>query len=215
MLLRALILWFIFAPLAAAQTHIRDGDTIEIGEKVYRINGIDAPERAQLCDGPSGEWRCGDAATEKIEALLRGRHVACVEHESDAYGRIVATCHADGVDIGAELVREGLAWAYVKYSDAYVAEEAAARSENRGVWRATNRPAWEYRAARWSSSSQEAPKGCAIKGNISLNGRIYHAPWSRWYDRTRVDTSSGERWFCDEAEAIAAGWRAPRAPRAR
>jgi hypothetical protein len=51
---------------------------------------------------------------------------------------------------------------------------------------------------------------CRIKGNISQNGRIYHVPGSASYDQTQIDTSKGERWFCTEAEARAAGWRAPR-----
>ncbi|WP_445081443.1 sunset domain-containing protein [Paracoccus versutus] len=40
--------------------------------------------------------------------------------------------------------------------------------------------------------------------------RIYHTPWSPAHAKTRIDESRGERWFCDEAEAIAAGWRAAR-----
>ena len=49
---------------------------------------------------------------------------------------------------------------------------------------------------------------CNIKGNISQNGdRIYHVPGQKWYSRTRIDISSGERWFCTEEEARAAGWR--------
>jgi endonuclease YncB( thermonuclease family) len=51
---------------------------------------------------------------------------------------------------------------------------------------------------------------CRIKGNISESGRIYHVPGSEWYGRTQIDASRGERWFCSEAEAQAAGWRAPR-----
>jgi hypothetical protein len=51
---------------------------------------------------------------------------------------------------------------------------------------------------------------CRIKGNISNNGRIYHVPGSRHYDRTKIDTSRGERWFCSVEEAVRAGWRAPR-----
>ena len=50
---------------------------------------------------------------------------------------------------------------------------------------------------------------CAIKGNISPAGRIYHVPGSDSYDKTRIDQSKGERWFCTEAEARAAGWRPP------
>lgn len=51
---------------------------------------------------------------------------------------------------------------------------------------------------------------CRIKGNISESGHIYHVPGSTWYERTQIDTSKGERWFCSETEAKAAGWRAPR-----
>ncbi|KWV56679.1 hypothetical protein AS026_33065 [Rhizobium altiplani] len=50
---------------------------------------------------------------------------------------------------------------------------------------------------------------CNIKGNISLNNgeRIYHVPGQEYYDETRVSRSHGERWFCSEADARAAGWR--------
>lgn len=50
---------------------------------------------------------------------------------------------------------------------------------------------------------------CDIKGNISLNTgeRIYHVPGQEFYDDTVIRTEYGERWFCTEAEAKAAGWR--------
>lgn len=52
---------------------------------------------------------------------------------------------------------------------------------------------------------------CAIKGNISRKGdRIYHLPGTRDSDRTQINEASGERLFCSEGEAKAAGWRAPR-----
>ena len=50
-----------------------------------------------------------------------------------------------------------------------------------------------------------------IKGNVSRDGkRIYHAPGQQYYDDTRISLSKGERWFCSEAEAEAAGWRKAR-----
>lgn len=51
--------------------------------------------------------------------------------------------------------------------------------------------------------------GCDIKGNISYNTgeAIYHLPGDRYYDSTRINTSKGERWFCTQEEAEAAGWR--------
>lgn len=49
---------------------------------------------------------------------------------------------------------------------------------------------------------------CTIKGNINSKGaKIAHAPGSATYDKTRIDTSKGERMFCSAAEAVAAGWR--------
>ena len=58
-------------------------------------------------------------------------------------------------------------------------------------------------------AEQVAPKGCAIKGDISRAGeRIYHAPWLPWCKRTKVSIEEGKRWFCSEREALNAGWRA-------
>jgi hypothetical protein len=52
----------------------------------------------------------------------------------------------------------------------------------------------------------EAQQNCLIKGNINSKGeRIYHPPGCRYYAATVIDPRSGERWFCSEAEAVAAG----------
>lgn len=54
---------------------------------------------------------------------------------------------------------------------------------------------------------------CLIKGNISIetNKKLYHLPGMQDYGITQIDSAKGERWFCTESEAIAAGWsRAPR-----
>jgi len=60
----------------------------------------------------------------------------------------------------------------------------------------------------WRSPTDGGSEGCRIKGNISLDGdRIYHLPSDEWYDETRITRSKGERWFCSEDEAQAAGWR--------
>jgi len=48
------------------------------------------------------------------------------------------------------------------------------------------------------------------KGNIGDSGKIFHIPGSKWYSKTKINKSKGERWFCFEAEAKAAGWLAPK-----
>lgn len=50
---------------------------------------------------------------------------------------------------------------------------------------------------------------CKIKGNISINSgeRIFHVPGQHYYAATKIRPDYGERWFCSEAQARAAGWR--------
>ena len=52
---------------------------------------------------------------------------------------------------------------------------------------------------------------CRIKGNVSAqkNTKIYHCPNFPSYATTDVNTYEGDRWFCTESEAIAAGFRKP------
>jgi endonuclease YncB( thermonuclease family) len=185
---------------------IVDGDTLKLNGTTYRINGIDAPEHGQMC----GDWACGKAATAKLAELTKGQQVRCDPVTIGRYGRTVATCYAGQTDLGAAMVQAGYAWAFVRYSTVYAPQEQTAKAARAGVWQGAYQPPWDYRARRWQVAEQTAPEGCPIKGNISRNGRIYHAPWSPWYSRTKVSTTKGERWFCTEREAIQAGWRAPR-----
>lgn len=199
-----------FAGYCLADVRVIDGDTIEQNAVVYRIEGIDAPEVGQKCPSPSGDWECGKAATAAPAELIEGQEVYCDDLGEDGYGRTIGRCLVNGRDVGAELVLSGMAWAFVKYSRTYVRQEAAAKAAGLGIWQGNAEPPWEYRVRKWESAAQEAPEGCPIKGNISDNGRIYHPPWSPWYTRTKINEAEGERWFCSEAEAVAAGWRAPR-----
>ncbi|MGE0768268.1 MAG: thermonuclease family protein [Hyphomicrobiaceae bacterium] len=188
-----------------------DGDTLLVGGVRVRLEGIDAPEIDQVCTDAAGrEWRCGAAALRSLARFVAGRSVHCEERGLDKYHRLLGICRVGAVDINAELVRQGLAWAFVRYSRTYVDAEAEAKRARVGIWSGTATPAWQYRTERWHQADDgaEAPKGCPIKGNVTANGRIYHLPWSPWYGRIRMDGTKGKRWFCSEREAIAAGWRA-------
>lgn len=141
---RLLGLALLVAAPAAAQT-ITDGDTIKQGGMTYRLWGIDAPETKQDC--PDG-WPAGRMATTRLLELTAGRSIVCQERDKDRYGRTVAICKAGGEDVGAILVREGLAWAFVRYSQDYVEQEAKAKAERLGVHGHDCQPAWEWRALR-------------------------------------------------------------------
>jgi len=54
----------------------------------------------------------------------------------------------------------------------------------------------------------EPNPNCQIKGNINSKGeKIYHMPGQRYWEQTQIKPEDGERWFCTEEEAVAAGWR--------
>lgn len=192
----------------SGRARVIDGDTLEIEGRHVRLEGIDAPETGQTCGRRLiGSWNCGAAAAERLANLIAKRAVSCESRGNDKYGRMLGICYVEGRDINAELVREGLAWAFVKYSQTYVRQEAEARARRVGIWQGEAEPAWVYREKRWAGAEQVAPKGCAIKGNVTEHGHIYHMPWSPWYGKVKIEEAKGERWFCSEAEAVAAGWR--------
>ena len=195
----------------SGRARLVDGDTIEVAGHSVRLHGIDAPETSQSCtDGDGRAFACGAAATEALRGLIGGGEVACAGDQHDRYGRLIAVCRSGGVELNREMVRLGMAVAYERYSDDYLPQQVEAYKAGRGLWAGEFEQPSDVRAASWDTASQVAPEGCPIKGNISRAGRIYHAPWSDSYARTRVDTAKGERWFCSEAEALRAGWRAPR-----
>lgn len=129
---------------ARCQTVV-DGDTIHMGGTTWRLHGIDAPEKAQAC--PNG-FLAGEYATAVLRGLMEGHNVLCVPRDTDRYGRTVAVCYADGLDVGGELVRLGLAWAFVRYSRDYAAREQQAKATGLGIHGAGCQPAWQYRSEK-------------------------------------------------------------------
>jgi endonuclease YncB( thermonuclease family) len=184
-----------------------DGDTVDIAGERIRLHSIDAPEKDQTCTIDGVQWECGIASWGYLVQLLAGQAVTCDPKDIDQYGRTVAVCFVNGVDINAKLVSEGWALAYREYSQDYVPREAAAEIAGLGMWQGDFVPPWEWRQGARLNADEALPE-CAIKGNIARDGeRIYHVPGGRYYGVTVVDVAGGEQWFCTEAEAVAAGWR--------
>jgi endonuclease YncB( thermonuclease family) len=200
----------------AGRPKITDGDSFEIRDTSIRLYGVDAPEGRQPCTRGGREWACGEEAARRLRELVGSGDVVCTKRDVDDYGRVVAQCSRGGVDLAAEMARSGLAVAYRRYSSAYVDEESEARAARRGLWAGEFTPPEQWRHDDGAARREAAPAtgsraGCDIKGNINGEGeKIYHTPASPSYADARIDESKGERWFCSEAEARRAGWRAPR-----
>ena len=149
-----LTLFFLLAsPVAASdligKPRIIDGDTIEVAGQRIRLHGIDAPEMKQTCKTSSGrEQKCGVLSKQFLLDLLRNREITCKGKEKDPYSRLVAVCFIDWMDINEQIVMEGWALAYRKYSEDYIRAENYAKAMRRGIWRTEFIEPWEWRHSR-------------------------------------------------------------------
>ncbi|HRH21132.1 MAG TPA: thermonuclease family protein [Brevundimonas sp.] len=134
------------APTTAALTGpatASDGDGLRLNGERIRLQGVDAFELHQTC----GTGPCGRAAKDALDRLIAGRHVACEPVDTDRYGRTIAYCFVDGIDLGEQMVLQGHALAFRRYSTEYVDEEATARRNRAGAWAGTFENPADWRRA--------------------------------------------------------------------
>jgi endonuclease YncB( thermonuclease family) len=123
-----------------------DGDTIDIRDERIRLDGIDAPESGQSCRAAGGsDYRCGQRAALALADRIGQANVACDVLGRDRYGRHIATCRLDGMNLNEWLVASGWALAYREYSRAYVGAETDAKAAGRGMWAGDFVPPWDWR----------------------------------------------------------------------
>ena len=109
---------------------IYDGDTITAltsqKEKIkIRLYGIDAPELKQ----PFGK-----ASKRHLIDLISNNSLNINEKGKDKYGRTLAVLYSGDQDINAQMVIDGYAWAYDKFSKDYVAFQQNAQLLKKGLW---------------------------------------------------------------------------------
>ncbi|MBK5198448.1 MAG: thermonuclease family protein, partial [Methyloceanibacter sp.] len=106
----ALCLWFAAAHAGEIEGQAKpvDGDSFNME---IRLFGIDAAEASQTCKDAKGQdYPCGQIASDALSGFLKDETVRCeIQTQDRRYDRPVAICYADGVDIGAALVDQGLA----------------------------------------------------------------------------------------------------------
>ncbi len=169
---------------------ISDGDTLTllVGREQIRIRlaQIDAPEP----DQPHG------MNSKAALAALASRKQARVEVvDVDRYGRTVGEVFIDGIDINHEMVRQGNAWAYTKYSHSteIVELENTARAEARGLWalpESEREPPWVWRHTLRATQSKPRPLAC---GTRSYCSEMANCEEARFYlERCGVDSLDGD-----------------------
>ncbi|CAK0749864.1 micrococcal nuclease [Azospirillaceae bacterium] len=123
-----------------------DGDTLVISGQRVRLLGIDAPESKQTCRNASGKnYACGVASTQHLRTLIGGREVRCLGEQRDRYQRVLGVCSVGGMDLNRQMVADGMAVAYKRYSDRYVKSEQSARAASKGLWQGSFTPPEQYR----------------------------------------------------------------------
>jgi endonuclease YncB( thermonuclease family) len=92
------------------------GDVLRLQGQLVRLDGVEAPDREQRCGtatptkGQSKRWACGEAAVEMLARTVRGKTVRCSLSGTDDLGRPRGSCLIGEQNVGAELVRVGLAF---------------------------------------------------------------------------------------------------------
>ncbi|TNE52150.1 MAG: thermonuclease family protein [Deltaproteobacteria bacterium] len=140
--------------------HITDGDTLYVVMKPggwasrIRLKGVNAPECYKVDQTGSPFQKCskdkdfyGFKSYEYIKNLLSGNarrvKLSCVmdgeECEKDEFGRHLAYLETpDGKDVGTQVLLDGNAWAFTRYTNEKVAvycqAEADAIRNKKGMW---------------------------------------------------------------------------------
>jgi endonuclease YncB( thermonuclease family) len=205
-------------PFASAETvsgraSVIAADLLRIGDRKVRLEGIEPPDANQRCLRPGARpggrtWPCGQDAREAMQRLVQGQQVTCKVGGKDKAGSVSGRCRVKDADLGEMLVKAGNVFADAGLMALYRGAEDAAKASKSGLWNSPEpeRPAiWRDRL--WAAAKREAPDGCPIKGRVQGDERVYLLPWESNYTRVRVRKGRGERWFCTQDEAEAAGWR--------
>lgn len=93
-------------------SRVMDGDTVKFTTSdgsglTIRLEGVDAPEKAQ---------RFGDESTQWLADATANATVRVVDSGTDRYGRTLAHLYVGDRWLNRDLVASGLAWHYVKYN---------------------------------------------------------------------------------------------------
>ena len=184
------LLLLLATPLVAAEysgkvVGISDGDTLTLlvpdgtsfKQVKVRLGEIDTPERKQPY---------GTRAQQTLSELAFNQQARVVVQDTDKYGRTVGRVYVGGVDVNAEMIRQGAAWAYRQYlkDQSLLKLEADAKAAKRGLWglpEAQRCPPWDWRknvcptsaATPAPAAPTAGPASAATSSGFTCAGKRY------------------------------------------
>jgi endonuclease YncB( thermonuclease family) len=220
----------------AATAIVRDGNTVQLGDVVYRLDGLDAPELDQICiDDHADPFSCGVDAREQLSKLIGGRNVHCDDLGPDKVfrNRHVGVCRVEGdaASLNQQLVSQGLAVSIEPAAKLHLKNEAAAaKADNRGLWKGCFTAPQDFRTGQKDGALMGAscradrdaqirgvlfpedlamPPSCSIKAKFAVRARLTGnvGVYHLQGCRSYAGLTRPDRWFCSEDDAKAAGFR--------
>ena len=108
------------AELTGPITHVRDGDTVKVGEIAIRLNGLTCDERGTAL---------GDRATAYLRLQIIDKVATCFLNGERSYDRFVGRCATEELgDIGAHLIAQQLCGRCTRYDSTGIYEDAQKRA---------------------------------------------------------------------------------------
>jgi endonuclease YncB( thermonuclease family) len=223
-------------PSWATNLVVRDGNTLQIADVTYRLDGIDAPEFDQMCiDEHADPWACGVEARDRLAKLIAGRNVHCKDLGPDSrFAKWhIGLCSVDGEtdSLNQLLVHQGYAL-HLEPSGAgrFKDDETNAKDHGLGLWRGCFVAPQAFRrsektapllgASCSSDKDRELreslfpdnpamPPGCSIKAKFAVRARVTGnvGIYHLQECRSYAPLTKPDRWFCSEEDAQAAGFR--------
>lgn len=134
---------------------VLDADVLEVDNQRVILWGIDAPERSQTCIMDGRLWGCYEASKRLLETLSGRGSVDCyLIGDPDPFNRYFGVCEFDGEDLGAAMVREGMALAYSQQTSDYEDIQLEAIAAGKGLWQ----PGVQFQEP-WLFRAQHTPGG--------------------------------------------------------
>jgi endonuclease YncB( thermonuclease family) len=224
------------SPTLAAGAIVRDGSTIQVGNAIWRLDGIDAPPIDQICiDEHAESWTCGIEARDQLAKLIGDRQVHCDDLGVDpAYKkRHLGVCKVEGdtTSLSQLLVDQGFALnVEASATGRFKVDEARAKEDRRGLWKGCFVAPEEFRRGKQDGAllggscpadrdreirevlfpdDLAMPPGCNIKGKFAVRARVTGniGIYHLQACRSYPGLTKPDRWFCSEEDAQAAGFR--------